>query len=106
MGGASASSDVLTAAAAATTEIQEEHDESERQEIVGLEMVPEQETCMERYASLARRDRKAWQFRASRARDPFRRENLVRRVTWGVKDGKVLADEWLADLPAEQSSSS
>eukprot|EP00971_Amphidinium_carterae_P305738 6076006-Amphidinium_carterae.1 len=38
----------------------QETDEAVKDEIAALEVAPEQESCNERYNTLARRDRKAW----------------------------------------------
>eukprot|EP00971_Amphidinium_carterae_P349415 6491008-Amphidinium_carterae.1 len=67
-------------------------------DIAALDLAPHQAEWDERYATLTRRDRKAWRFRAPRGKDPVTKENVVRRITWWVRDGSVLRDDYMADV--------
>eukprot|EP00971_Amphidinium_carterae_P348034 6490285-Amphidinium_carterae.1 len=95
-------------AAAPATSIEGEAETGPRlgdRDVQMLDIAPMQSEYDEQYATLTRRDRKAWRYRAPRQRDPCTRASLVRRITWKVRDGSILCDEFMADLDENYSLS-
>eukprot|EP00971_Amphidinium_carterae_P052215 1027960-Amphidinium_carterae.2 len=62
-----------------------------------LEDVPDGASFDSEYLYIVRRDAKAWTYRRPRKHDPFKIDEVIRRVTWCSRTGKILEDVMLRD---------